>query len=224
MFERGVREYYPLRRITQNQRCSNAVSIMTRTPTGTETTGSSNQMLYFHDIKTNESKLVYKTPEHPKWMHSGEVSDDGKWLLVTTNESCDPVNSVYLQNIESGELKKIVDNFESEYGYLTNIGNVFYFKTNLDATRNRIISIDIETLKIVEVVKETSDVLESCGVMKGEDDIELVELLLSQGADPSMKEDDEDGILLVLVYVVFECLVRGYFSLNVFQSFHTFMF
>ena len=75
----------------------------------------------------------------------------------------------YLQNIESGELKKIVDNFESEYGYLTNIGNVFYFKTNLDATRNRIISIDIETLKIVEVVKETSDVLESCGVMKGED-------------------------------------------------------
>ena len=99
----------------------------------------------------------------------------------------------YLQNIESGELKKIVDNFESEYGYLTNIGNVFYFKTNLDATRNRIISIDIETLKIVEVVKETSDVLESCGVMKG-----------------------EDGLLLVLVYVVFERLVRGYFSLNVF--------
>ena len=99
----------------------------------------------------------------------------------------------YLQNIESGELKKIVDNFESEYGYLTNIGNVFYFKTNLDATRNRIISIDIETLKIVEVVKETSDVLESCGVMKGEDDL-----------------------LLVLVYVVFKRLVRGYFSLNVF--------
>ena len=79
-----------------------------------------------------------------------------------------------MQNIESGELKKIVDNFESEYGYLTNIGNVFYFKTNLDATRNRIISIDIETLKIVEVVKETSDVLESCGVMKGEDDLLLV--------------------------------------------------
>ena len=99
----------------------------------------------------------------------------------------------YLQNIESRELKKIVDNFESEYGYLTNIGNVFYFTTNLDATRNRIISIDIETLKIVEVVKETSDVLESCGVMKGEDDL-----------------------LLVLVYVVFERLVRGYFSLNVF--------
>ena len=80
----------------------------------------------------------------------------------------------YLQNIESGELKKIVDNFESEYGYLTNIGNVFYFKTNLDATRNRIISIDIETLKIVEVVPSTSDVLESCGVMKGEDDLLLV--------------------------------------------------
>ena len=63
---------------------------------GTETTGSSNQMLYFHDIKKNESKLVYRTPEHPKWMHSGEVSDDGKWLLITTNESCDPVNSVYV--------------------------------------------------------------------------------------------------------------------------------
>ena len=53
-------------------------------------------MLYFHDIKKNESKLVYETNEHPKWMHSGKVSDDGKWLLITTNESCDPVNSVYV--------------------------------------------------------------------------------------------------------------------------------
>jgi len=136
-------------------------------------------MIYFYDIKTNKSELVYSTPKHPKWMHSAEVTDCGKYLIITTCESCDPVNSVLLKEISSGKITNVVENFESEYSYLTNIGKIFYFKTNSKATRNRIISINIETLEMDEIVKETSDVLENCGVMSCGSKLLLVLVYLS---------------------------------------------
>jgi len=39
---------------------------------------------------------------------------------------------------------KLIDKFDAEYDYITNEGTVFTFKTNLDASRYRVITIDFE--------------------------------------------------------------------------------
>jgi hypothetical protein len=38
---------------------------------------------------------------------------------------------------------KLIDNWEAQYGYVTNEGTRFWFKTNLNAPKNKLITIDL---------------------------------------------------------------------------------
>jgi hypothetical protein len=38
---------------------------------------------------------------------------------------------------------KLVDNWEAQYEYITNEGTLFWFKTNLNAPKNKLITIDL---------------------------------------------------------------------------------
>lgn len=115
---------------------------------GTETDSNENQMLYFHKLGTDaaEDQIVMKKPDHPKWRFDAEVSDDGKVLLISTDDSCDPVNRLEYVNLEGRKegdewnVIPLVDNFDAGYSFLANNGRTFYFKTNLDAPRGRIVS------------------------------------------------------------------------------------
>jgi prolyl oligopeptidase len=50
-----------------------------------------NQRIWYHAIGTPQSadRMIYATPRRPKLSHSGEVTDDGRWLLVTSSEGTD---------------------------------------------------------------------------------------------------------------------------------------
>ncbi len=59
---------------------------------------------------------------------------------------------------------ELIDNFDNEYTFVGNDGPVFYFKTDLDAARKRLIAIDLrkparETWK--EIIPESENVLSS---------------------------------------------------------------
>ncbi|XP_046905881.1 prolyl endopeptidase [Hypomesus transpacificus] len=119
---------------------------------GTETSTNLHQKLYFHVLGTPQSKdcLCAEFPEHPKWMSGAEVSDDGRYVLLSIREGCDPVNRLWYCDLHTtpqgitGMLPwvKLIDNFEAEYEYVTNEGTLFTFKTNLEAPRYRLINID----------------------------------------------------------------------------------
>ncbi|KAK7488960.1 hypothetical protein BaRGS_00019764 [Batillaria attramentaria] len=120
---------------------------------GTETTSNLHQKLYYHRLGTDQDQdiLVGETPDHPKWMMGAEVTDCGRYLILTPREGCDPVNRLYYVDLEglkdgiNGILPytKVVDNFDAEYEYITNNGTVFTFKTNKDAPRYKVINIDL---------------------------------------------------------------------------------
>lgn len=60
------------------------------------------------------------------------------------------------------KMKAVVDVFEASYQYITNEGTLFYFKTNLNAPKNRVVKYDLcapET-GFVEVIPEADDVIE----------------------------------------------------------------
>ncbi|TNN62371.1 Prolyl endopeptidase [Liparis tanakae] len=119
---------------------------------GTETSSNLHQKLYFHVLGTPQSEdvLCAEFPDYPKWMAGAEVSDDGRYLLLSIREGCDPVNRLWYCDLETtpqgitGLLPwvKLIDNFDAEYEYVTNEDTLFTFKTNLDAPRYRLINID----------------------------------------------------------------------------------
>jgi len=120
---------------------------------GTETNTNLHQKLYYHRLGTKQSEdvLVAEFPDHPKWMCGAELSNDGRYVMLMIREGCEPVNRMYVCDLEKIGYKingllpydKIVDNFDAEYDFIANEGDKFVFKTNKDAPRYKLISIAI---------------------------------------------------------------------------------
>eukprot|EP00455_Lapot_gusevi_P030934 TRINITY_DN3335_c0_g4_i1.p1 TRINITY_DN3335_c0_g4~~TRINITY_DN3335_c0_g4_i1.p1 ORF type:complete len:745 (+),score=189.14 TRINITY_DN3335_c0_g4_i1:73-2307(+) len=123
---------------------------------GQETDRSEFHNIYYHSIGTPQSQdiLVYTDPEHGEYLHGAEVTDDGRYVLITVSCGCEPVNKLYYFDLvqyqwgtnseRPPQLVKLIDNFDASYSYITNTGSVFYFRTNLNSARKRIIAIDFE--------------------------------------------------------------------------------
>ena len=104
-----------------------------------------NQKLYFHRLGTSQSadELVYHQPEHPKWGYGATVTEDDRYLIISIRRGTDRRNRVYFKDLqqEKAPVTKLLDDFDASYGFLGNVDGVFYFRTDLDAPRGRVIAI-----------------------------------------------------------------------------------
>lgn len=117
---------------------------------GTEHQGLNlNQKLYFHRIGTPQSEdlLVYHQPEKPDWGFHGKVTEDGRYLVITVWKGTDEKYRVLVKQLDSPDavFRQVIDHFENEYTLIGNDGPKFYFQTDLDAPKRRVISIDIRS-------------------------------------------------------------------------------
>ncbi len=57
-----------------------------------------NHRIYFHKLGTPQSadRLVYETADAPKLSHYAGVTDDGRWLVISTSEGTDNKNMVHV--------------------------------------------------------------------------------------------------------------------------------
>ncbi|KAI9607909.1 hypothetical protein H4Q26_005359 [Puccinia striiformis f. sp. tritici PST-130] len=65
---------------------------------GTDTKADLNHMLYFHRLGDPQSKdlLIVEDPENPSYMWGAEVSDDGRYLILTTSKDTGRSNRIGL--------------------------------------------------------------------------------------------------------------------------------
>ncbi len=130
-----------------------------------------NQKLYYHRLGTPQSDdlLVYERPDHKEWGIGGRVSEDGRYLIIDIWKGTDRNNAVFYQDLQGeGEVVELLKDFDASYGFLGNDGGVFYFQTNLDAPRGRVIAIDTarpqrEDWK--ELVAEQEDTLDNVSLI-----------------------------------------------------------
>ena len=114
------------------------------------------QKLFYHAVGTPQSAdvLVYHEPAEEKkdWGFGGTVTDDGEYLVIHVSKGTDPKNRVYVKRIGAspsagaladGEVVKLLDAFDASYDYVGNDGPAFYFKTDLNAPRGRLIAINL---------------------------------------------------------------------------------
>ncbi|MBD3672037.1 MAG: S9 family peptidase [Planctomycetaceae bacterium] len=105
-----------------------------------------NQKVYYHRVGTPQSDdvMVYERPDHPEWGFGCDVSEDGNWLILTVWKGTDDKYQIFYRDLTESlaGFKQLVDKFENEYSFLGNDGPVFYFQTDVDAPRGRVIAID----------------------------------------------------------------------------------
>ncbi|EDV33303.2 uncharacterized protein Dana_GF23775 [Drosophila ananassae] len=117
---------------------------------GSETKQNEFQKLYYHRVGKSQGNdtLVAEFPENPSWRIASEVSDCGKYLILSVSPTTRD-NMVFYANLEPGkditeklEVKPIVDKLDADYEYITNEGSKMYFHTNKGAPNYRVVIID----------------------------------------------------------------------------------
>jgi prolyl oligopeptidase len=126
--------------------------------------------LYFHRLGTPQAmdRLVWHAPTEPTWNFGGTVSEDGRWLIITVSKGTDDKYRILYKDLTEpiGLPIELISNFDAEYSFLGNDGPVFYFKTDLDAPRGRIIAIDTrEPAGRREIIPQSADTLQSASIV-----------------------------------------------------------
>ena len=129
-----------------------------------------NNKLHYHRLGDPQSadEVAYYRPEHPEWQYDGEVTDDGRYLVITTHLGTDERYRITVKDLAEPGAKpvELIDNFEHEYTFVGNDGPVLYFKTSLDAPRRRLIAIDLrkpERQNWQEIIPQAQETLMEVG-------------------------------------------------------------
>jgi prolyl oligopeptidase len=104
------------------------------------------QKLYYHRLGTTQSQdmLIYERPDQKEWLFGGNVTEDGHYLLITISEGTDVKSRFYYKDLRArdAQVVKLLDDFDAAYNFIGNDGPLFWFQTDLGATRGKIIAID----------------------------------------------------------------------------------
>ncbi len=130
------------------------------------------QKLYYHRLGTPQSEdvLVYHRPDHKEWGFGGNVTDDGRYLIITISEGTDRRNRVFYRDLQTpgAPVVELLNDFDAAYHFLDNDGPIFWFQTDLNAPRGRVIAVDLRQPSREhwrEVIPQAAETLGSISVV-----------------------------------------------------------
>lgn len=132
------------------------------------------QKLYYHKIGTSQAEdvLVYERPDDKEMGIGASVTEDGRWLNIKVWKGTSPNVLVYYKDLSKPDSKimPLVEKFENEYSFIGSDGSVFYYKTDKDAPRGRIVSIDVskEKAAFAEVVPQVAEPIEGVSLINNQ--------------------------------------------------------
>ena len=130
------------------------------------------QKLYYHRLGTDqaEDSLIYDRPDHKEWGFQGGVSEDGQYLIVSVWLGTDPRNLVFYKDLSNPDtpVVELISDFEASFSFIDSEKNLFWFQTDLDAPRGRVIAIDVtkpDRQQWQEVIPQSAETLEGVGLL-----------------------------------------------------------
>jgi prolyl oligopeptidase len=136
----------------------------------------SGHAIYYHRVGTpqTEDVLVYERKDLPTWVVNGDVSHDGRYLLVMMFEGAENRNRLYYADLGrprapqiDAPVKPLLEADDAEYAPIGNKGATLYLRTDKDAPNRKIVTLDINnpTAARRTVVPERKDAIESVAVV-----------------------------------------------------------
>ncbi len=103
--------------------------------------------LYYHRTGTSqeEDRLIYHRPDQKEWNFYPETTSDGRYLVISSSRGTSPKRRIFYLDLKepNGQVVPLLTEFDAAYDFIDNEGTVFYFRTDLNAPRGRVIAIDI---------------------------------------------------------------------------------
>lgn len=125
-----------------------------------------------HDV------LVYERPDAKELRFSPNATDDGQYLILYVSHGTATQNRVYYRKLDDtereggpSEFVRLLDSEDANYRPIDNDGHIFYFRTDLNAPKGRIIAVDLTQPardNWREVVPESTDVMDFVATVHGE--------------------------------------------------------
>jgi prolyl oligopeptidase len=148
-------------------------------PAGKELTETDHDCkVYFHRVGTPVERdvVVYERPEHPTWQFALDVTDDGRYLVITTGDG--QVGDRGVELISYLDLAKpgakpvaLIDEYDAEYDFIGNDGPVFFLRTTLGAANKRVIAIDTRAparARWKEIIPEGKNAIQGISMVGGQ--------------------------------------------------------
>lgn len=131
---------------------------------------NTNQSVWYHRIGASqaEDRLIYQTPDRPLLGHSAQVTDDGRYVLITSSGGTDDRYELTVGRLPEGgavtkpvRFKTLVAGLNYNWELAGSVGSTFYFLTNRDAPRGRLVTLDADNpgSDLREIVAQTSDTM-----------------------------------------------------------------
>ena len=132
--------------------------------------------VYYHVLGEPQDKdaLVYEDKDNKTWGFGAGVTEDGAYLIINVWDGTDRRNRMYFKDLKKKDAKvqKLFDAFDASYGFVGNVGSLFFIQTDKGAPRQKIVSVDVKGLKAPEPA--VKDVI---GEPAGKDKIEAVGMI-----------------------------------------------
>jgi prolyl oligopeptidase len=136
------------------------------------------QKLFFHKLGTpqSEDKLIFERKDDKEISLDPIVSDDGKYLTVIESKGTSPKYGILVQDLSdpASKLTEVFPVGKAMYQPAGNVGTTFFFLTDDQAPKARMITVDLKGLGAgsgatnfvsTELIKETKDTLEDASIV-----------------------------------------------------------
>ncbi len=132
---------------------------------------NTNQRVWFHRLGTDQSadELVYERPDEPHQGFAPFVTEDGRFLCLMGWEGTASETRLFVKALQGdpvvGEADahgfvRVLDEFDAAYEFVHNAGTTFYLRTDRDAPRGMVGTLDVATGAWRTLVPEAEDTLE----------------------------------------------------------------
>lgn len=133
------------------------------------------QKLYYHKLGTPQAEdiLIYDRQDEKEWGFNGGVTEDGRYLIISVWRGTDPRNLVFYLDLQEKNAKviELINEFEVNYSFIDNDSSIFWFRTDLDAPRGKVIAIDINNPSKEnwqEIIPQAPETLEGVSLLNNQ--------------------------------------------------------
>lgn len=109
-----------------------------------------NKAVWFHRVGTPQSadELVYAAPDQPGRSHRVAVASDGRWGVITSEESTGARRAVRLIDLKARRpgvwpIITLIDQITDDWKFVDGIGNRLWFITNRQAPHYKLVRLDM---------------------------------------------------------------------------------